>query len=847
MLILAPSGIGQKLPNITNQPLTFEPNLGQSTPKVKYIASDRSHKILVSDSSFTYVINEGSPVPHAITLRWVGSAGVPTFVPKDLLPGISNYFVGNDQSRWVSQVPHYSQLKETGVRSGVDVRYHSDADGDLEYDLIVAPDTDLASFHLSIEGAEQVHLCDAGALCLEAGGVKLRQLAPQAYETRGGKKVVLAASYLLKNGKEVSFAIPGRTPGSQLIIDPIWQYATYLGGNNAIEVDEAGPDTWGQSVAIDAAGNFYVEGQTFTMDFPVTTGAYLTTCSLPACAYVTEYFVSKFSPSGKLIYSTYLAMNDYYDPNSWTNFQSSYFPLTGKSLAVDTLGNAYIAGDAFGGGIATTSNAYQPSCPDDCTFLAKLSPDGSKLLYSTYFGSSGTNIGGFGGTSVSGLAIGSNGDVYLAGTTTNPGLPTTVGAYQTVCQKATDGSCFNGYAARFNTNLSGRKSLVFSTYLGIATGLVEGEGIAVDNYGDAYIVGLTTADMPSIAVFGSGAGPQLIYWGKTGASIPAETFVLKLNGSNGAALRAATLLRGVSGTAIAVDSSLNTFVAGSATNLLATTQGAYQTRFGGGTEDGFVTKLDPSGYFLLFSTFLGGSADDSIFDIAVNNVGMPFVTGVTMSTDFPVGPGVFGLEGFGFVTALNADGRSIYYSSYLGGAGFASPSSIALDSAWDAYVVGRAYENFPVTPNAFQPTFEGFSDAFVAKIVIAGDLRAAVSPSVTSIAKNGVVVYHAQLTNLGPDEADKVVFTDAIPSGMSYAGVYVPNGNGCNEPKVGATSGTLICNKAVLSNGQTYYVNVYLRAVGKSGTKVANKVAVSAQTQDLWPANNSATTSITIK
>ena len=140
--------------------------------------------------------------------------------------------------------------------------------------------------------------------------------------------------------------------------------------------------------------------------------------------------------------------------------------------------------------------------------------------------------------------------------------------------------------------------------------------------------------MPHIAAFGTGAvhNNQCSIFG-----LPCETFVSKLNGNYGQALRKATILRGVTAGSIAVDSSLNIFVVGEATSGLATTAGAFQTKISG-PSDGFVVKLDSSGYLLLFSTFLGGGGSDAVTDVAVNNRGMAFVTGYTNSTDFRSAP-----------------------------------------------------------------------------------------------------------------------------------------------------------------------------------------------------------------
>ena len=495
LLLPAPCGVAQAVPNPTDHsPLAFEPNRGQSLPGASYLANHRSYRIQINESSITYVTaakgTEGALQTRVLTMRWQGAERGAQFTPESRLPGISNYLIGKDSSKWVTKVPHYSELKETGLVPGVDLRYHSDASGDLEYDLVVMPYADPGKVKLTIEGADEVRLCEGGALCIKAGRVELRQLAPLAYEMKDGNRVPVEAAYALTKGNEVSFAVLNHSPANRLVIDPVIQYATYLGGSQVYD-DEQGPDSWGQSTAVDGAGNFYVAGQTYAYDFPVTPGAYLTTCTDPACDFVSMYFVSKFSPSAQLMYSTYLASTDPDQPN---------FPSQGKLIAADTTGDVFVFGT---GSIATTPGAYQGTCTaNDCAFLAKLNPDGSELLYSTYFGTT---------TYSGGLALGQNNDVYIAGFTQGGSVPTTSGAYQTTCQLTNDGTCFDGFAARIDTGLSGPQSLVFSTYLGVATGAARAQGIAVDQYGDAYVVGLTTADMPCIAAFEAAPGPLGFY------------------------------------------------------------------------------------------------------------------------------------------------------------------------------------------------------------------------------------------------------------------------------------------------------------------------------------------------
>ena len=198
-------------------------------------------------------------------------------------------------------------------------------------------------------------------------------------------------------------------------------------------------------------------------------------------------------------------------------------------------------------------------------------------------------------------------------------------------------------------------------------------------------------------------------------------------------------------------------------------------------------------------------------------------------------------------SSLQPDGKSLYYSTLLGGSHSTKAGSIVVDPAWNAWVGGNTSDtDFPVTPNAFQPGMKGESDGFFAKVVIAGDLRATLTPATTTVTHNSVVTFTATVTNLGPDGSDAVVLTDNIPSGFSFAGITGSTATSCTAPAINATTGSVICHKTRLENGQSFGVKVLLRAIAPAGSTRINKVTTSARTQDLTPANNSAQSTVVV-
>jgi uncharacterized repeat protein (TIGR01451 family) len=317
------------------------------------------------------------------------------------------------------------------------------------------------------------------------------------------------------------------------------------------------------------------------------------------------------------------------------------------------------------------------------------------------------------------------------------------------------------------------------------------------------------------------------------------------------------------GGGIAIDSSHNIYVAGQAGPGFKTTTGAFRTTPVGSSctsssgtpipcDDGFVTKLSSSAGSLIYSTFLGGSGIDTMGRIAVNSAGMAFVTGATQSSDFPTTASAFKKSGSAgtnaFVTVLQPSGSSLYYSTLLGGSTHTEGHTIAVDPAWNAWVGGRTTDtDFPVTPDAFQPGLKGQADGFFAKVVIAADLKVTMTQSATFVAKGTIVGFHATVSNLGPDGSDAVVLTDAIPAGFSFSSISNSTASSCSVPAAGATTGSVVCHKTRLEAGQTFGVTINLKVIGASGSHLANKVTVSARTQDLNKSNNTAQATVTVK
>ncbi len=508
----------------------------------------------------------------------------------------------------------------------------------------------------------------------------LVQHVPHAYQGDGRGRHEVGVRYTLADLGQVGLALDAYDSGQPLVIDPVLSYSTYLGGSG---------DDQGNGIAVDGAGSAYVTGRTLSPTFPTTTG--FGTWGANGMA-----FVSKLSADGRsLVYSAYLGGTS---------------GSEGNGVAVDVTGNAFVAGQTGATDFPTTPGAYQTTAGGNGdVFVAKLSPTGTALLYSTY-------IGGPGNDGATGVAVDSFGNAYIAGRSFGAGYPTTANAVQSAY-----GSCCGLDSAIVSELSPDGSTLLYSTYLG-SSGNTYATNIALDGQGNAYVVGFTTSSaLPTT----SNAYQASFSGGTCGGIACYDGFVTEFDTTNGTLVYSTYL--GPSGNTyaygIALDARGAIYVSGTTTSTgFPTNPGAYQTANRGGY-DAFVVALDGGSGALLYGTYLGGSGDDLAFGLALDDVGDILVTGQTASPNFPTvnapqavygGSGRYGW-GDAFVTELNVAGNALVYSTYLGGSSDDAANAIAVDASGAAYVAGMTTSsNFPTAGAPYGA--QGGEAAFVAKV-----------------------------------------------------------------------------------------------------------------------------------
>jgi hypothetical protein len=656
--------------------------------------------------------------------KLVGAGSKPVIEANDPLPGTYNYFMGSDPARWHTHVHAFREVVYHDVWQGIDLKLYANG-RNLEQEFIVHPGADPAQVRLAYEGIKKLDLAKNGSLWIHTKFGNLIESQPRLFQELEGKRLAVKGRFRI-SGDSYTFDVGHRNKELALVIDPTLLYSTFLGGSAGVSCGNppfggCGLSENATGIAVDTTGSAYVTGVTASPDFPVTTGALQTTFAPDCCA-----FVTKLSPLGdQLEYSTFIG---------GTIFSGA----ASNAIAVNALGEAYITGFA-GTGYPITTNALEASF-NGGIFFTKLSSQGDALLYSTQIGRA--FIGFARGNAI---AVDSSGKAYIAGSVDNGySLDVTTGAFQNSFPPQAG---LVAFLSVIDPTQSGRAGLFYSTYLG-TSGADNGLGVALDALGMAYITGF--ANDPFFPV--TPGAYQTTYAGGV------DAFVAKINpNASGAGSLIYSTYLGASnediGSGIGVDALGNAYVVGFTNSGLnsppfPTTPGALQMTYPGGGNSGFVTKLNPAGNQLVYSTYHGGF-QGAPTSVAVDALGNAYVAGQT-SGNFPVtldafqpvfrGGAIF-RNSDAFVSKFGSDG-SLIYSTFLGGGGGDGANAVAIDQIGDAYVTGfTTSPDFPTTISALQRTMNlsGPStpvDMFVSKLPIGLPQNLSVTGMLPSVGGN---------------------------------------------------------------------------------------------------------------
>ena len=681
-LLVLPAPAAQPVAMPANLPLYFEANQGQANVPAQFIARGLNYQFLIAPTEAQIVLRKTTAESAVVRMQFVGANAQAPVSGDAELPGKINHLTGNDPAQWRVGLAMFAKVRVSGLYPGVNLVYYGNQQ-QLEYDFDIAPGANPQAIAIHFDGADKISVNAQGELILSLAGGEIRQPKPVIYQVMDGVRKEIAGGYRLVDAHTVAFAIGQYDRSQPLVIDPVLSYSTYFGGS-------AGETAY--AVALDASGNVYITGQTFSKEFSTTNtfstpGAFQTNFAggkLTGDAFVFKLYASNGVPA----YITYLGGSA--DDGAF-------------GVAVDAAGNAYVTGftdspdfpvtNSIPGGVPGLPNSTNISgildksfgyYPVDA-FVTELDPSGSKLIYSTYLGGSGMDCG-------LGIAVDTAGAAYVTGFTYSSNFPT-VNALQK--QACTNSFYFNANA--FIAKISpGGTNLAFSTYFG-GINFDEGRGIAVDtNTGCVYVTGFTAStNFPTV-----NAVVQQLVWTNIEVTRSSTNYVPITNSLDGYLLN------------------------GCLTNKTS-------------SFDAFVAKFDSTGTNLLYSTFLGGTNNDMAYSIAVDTNGAAYVTGWTVSTNFPntLGTSIPGLHSFVatnislgvlatnvFLTKIvtvvtnGTTNAVIAWSAVFGGEGVDIGYGVAVDPAGEVFVTGSASStNFPTfnVPTLMRYTNSGKSDAFV--------------------------------------------------------------------------------------------------------------------------------------
>ncbi len=600
-------------------PLAFEPNVGQAASPVKFLARGSGYGLYLTSSEAVLALpawraakSSGTP---SVRMQFAGANPSARIAGTQSLPGHSNYFIGNDSSRWLHNVSHFSRVRYSSLYSGIDLDFYG-REGRLEYDFEVAPGADPRQIELQFQGVDPLQVATNGDLVLTAAGRELRFQAPHIYQKSGNREEEVAGGFIVTADGRAAFQIGDYDRSRTLVIDPVIAFSTYLGGTG----DESCSAITGAAfvphcpaITVDSTARVYVAGPTTsTAGWPTP----LSPANFPPLGGASDVFVAAISSTGiglSLDYLTFIGGSGMDYPTG---------------VGVDSGFNVYVAGNTSSSDFPTV-NGLQASATGNHVFLTKLDSSGSANLYSTYLAGTGTET-------ASDLVVDNQAHAYIFGiTNSSSGFQTTPGALQGTYNV---GATNQFFFTKLDPAQSGANSLLYSTFLGGASpaGSVAGGAIAVDSNFNVYLAGGTSfTDMPVVNAFqGTLQGGVDAWVAKLNApasntqqySVGYETYF----GGTGDEVAYGVATDGT-----------NTFVTGSTTSSGIAIPGgttAFQGTYGGGG-DAFVAKFGvptttgttqgsvPLNYF----TYIGGAQSEVGLAITTDSTQNARVTGFTKS------------------------------------------------------------------------------------------------------------------------------------------------------------------------------------------------------------------------
>ncbi|MBN1167917.1 MAG: PKD domain-containing protein [Methanospirillaceae archaeon] len=648
-----------------NFPSFFIPNEGQFEDEIAFEFVRPDSAVLFSLTGLK-IIPESDLTP--LFIRFEGISGVPEITGENIQNGTANFYLGADPDLHTAGVPLYESIRYEGLYPGIDLVYSVEKT-DIKSVYEVNPGFSPDVIALRYEGCNSLAIHpDDGKLLIQGNLWNLSEEAPYAYQEVNGVQVPVECSFVLLSDSLVGFLIGEYDTSLPLIIDPIMRYSLFFGGDG---VDH------GNAIATDDNGYAYLAGSTTSahMKFSMATNLYEQKAGGERDA-----FVVKINPDGtELVYITYLGGKG--DDLAY-------------GITIDADGDAYVTGSTNSEDFPTQDAYHKTNSGRTDVFLTKIDSEGRGILFSTFLGGSGDDIG-------YDVALDSDNNIFVTGSTTSWDFPI-VNKYEL--------SPYSGLEDGFITKLdSDGESIIYSNYIGgSARDLCS--AVVIDPNGYACLAGQTDSpNFPTINAY------QNVRKGVT------DAFVVKFDPEGTYPAYYSTYL---GGKAIDIAKDLVVHTDGSLTITGQTfssdfpVTNAFQRSLNG-VSDAFITTLSANGSDLTQSSFMGGSGGETGNGIGIDDDGNLYIIGTTLSTNFPIQKAYQSRYGGGFsdafVTKLDSSATSKGYATYLGGYGKDEGNAIAVNYEGDAYLTGYTDStDFPKVRSYEQSFGNGDRDAFVA-------------------------------------------------------------------------------------------------------------------------------------
>ena len=636
-------------------PLRFEENRGQWNASVRFSARSAGADFELTDRGPAFPVGASR-----IEIDLVHANTRSAIVPLDRLPAVTSYMVGPRES-WHTGIANFARVRYQGVYPGIDVVYYGTRN-QIEYDFVLAPGANPDAIRMKFRGDVRVTLTPEGDIALDSGGAQVLQKAPAIFQDH--RKI--QGRYTLLAHNEVGFRVARYDRARALTIDPILVYCTYMGSSGTDQIT---------AVKMGPKGRLYITGSTTTGEMQFIDGAY-----------------NNFSAG---LTDIFLAIVDTTD----SNFTLKYFSYLGGSaldiplaIDVDSSGVAYLTGTTTSVDFPMAGSSIQTSglATFVDTFIAAIDPSlygGTSLIYSTYLG------GTTGDQSGNGIAVDTNGFIYVIGTTKSTDFPLTTSGYAQTLYGPQD-----AYLCKIDKNSS---SMLYATYLGGELS-DDGRAIAVGTNGMVYFVASTVSTLfpmegPGYRQTLQGAEDIVIgMMDMTKFGQPSLVYSTYFGGSDVEEVRGMSL-----------DSKNNVVFTGYTLSTDFATTGDAVQRTAGGNGDAFVAVVNPLDppRFLVYSTYFGGSQGDVGHAVQADRAGNLYVTGYTLSPDLftaaaPQPGWGGGINAFIATLKPGTSGRAgIVFSTYLGGGGTNVGNTLALGSDGSIYVAGYGTIGLPSSAN----------------------------------------------------------------------------------------------------------------------------------------------------